>query len=242
MNLTRDDWVRLVFPLVGTAVLTLFGHFLIWEWRQPDVRYGTGSAYMSPNLAVSSVTLKNVGHSDAKNIIITTSFADPLVDFSTGKMATRFNLSAGGKGQKFVTGTIERLVPDETTYIYFITEPSSPWVDHGSFIRGITFDGGQGKTGIPWLHSILAYLIAGALAGIILVPFYYFTQWQRRKFQGQLRETIQLGLFARQEGLTQEQLHAMVEERYPKVRWYIGKQPMITAAQAAYEGGKQTPI
>jgi hypothetical protein len=32
MNLTRDDWVKLIVPLVGAAILTVFGHLFIREW------------------------------------------------------------------------------------------------------------------------------------------------------------------------------------------------------------------
>jgi hypothetical protein len=50
----------------------------------------------------------------------------PLINISMDQMATRFDSSAGGIGQKFVTGTINRLVAGEIVNIYFITEPSSP--------------------------------------------------------------------------------------------------------------------
>jgi hypothetical protein len=121
MTLTRDNWVSIIRAFGSLAVLTLVVHIGIREWYLPYVRYGTGSAYMSTNLAVYSVGLKNESHADAENVTVTAAFADPLVDISTGEMGTPFNLSAGGKGEKLVTGIIKRLVPGEIMEFYSIT-------------------------------------------------------------------------------------------------------------------------
>ena len=106
------------------AILAVLGNLFIWNWNKPDVRYGTGGAYIHPKLAIATVGLKNWGGSDAENVTITASFADPFTDFSTDQIATPFEPSAGGSDKKSVTGTIKRLAPGEIVSIYFITEPS----------------------------------------------------------------------------------------------------------------------
>jgi hypothetical protein len=55
MNLTRDDWQKVVLIVVG-AILTGVVNISIREWYQADVRYGTGGAYI-PHSAVPYVTI-----------------------------------------------------------------------------------------------------------------------------------------------------------------------------------------
>jgi hypothetical protein len=65
MNLTRDDWLKIIL-LVGGAVLTAVLNIGDREWYLPDVRYVTGGSYLSTKLAVSSAGLRNWGHADGK--------------------------------------------------------------------------------------------------------------------------------------------------------------------------------
>jgi hypothetical protein len=82
MSLTRDDWVKIVVGF-GAVVLTVVLNIGVREWYQPDVRYGTGSTYIHPKLAIAIVGVKNFGRSDAENVTITASFADPFTNVST---------------------------------------------------------------------------------------------------------------------------------------------------------------
>jgi hypothetical protein len=108
----------------------------------------------------------------------------------------------GGSG----TGTIKRLAPGEILNIYFITEPSSPWVDQKPVIRGIKFNGGLGKTGVPVLSSILAMLVTLALCCVVCGLVFYLGRQLQHSHYDQLREVIQMGLSAAQEGLSKERL------------------------------------
>lgn len=245
MSLTREDWVKLLVPaIVSAGILATLGQFFIREWYQPYVHYGTGGAYMSPQLAISSLGLVNMGHSDAENITITASFVDPLTDISTGKLATPFDISAGGAGQKVVTGTIKRLVPDEVVNLYFITEPSLPWGDYSQFIRDIKFNGGKGTTGTPWVLTILAYLIAAVIVGVVFGALHFLVfRGSHKVFNDRLREAVQLGVFARQEGISAEELNTKVEKFHQTISVWKkpSKDTLVTCAQAAFEGTKQNP-
>jgi hypothetical protein len=236
MTLTRDDWIK----LIAAAVFTLFAHWFLREWYQPDIRYGTGRAYMSTNLAVYSVQLKNMGHADAENVIVSATFVDPLVDISTGEMGLHFNLTGGGKGEKFVTGTLQRLVPGETTNIFFLTQPTLPWSPQDQFIR-IKFNGGLGKTGLPWRHWVLLLVVFGIFFGAVQVGLWYLGRKVDANYSHQLREAIQLGFSAAQEGISAEQLKTRVEDWYRKIS--VFKKPrqvgVMTAAEAAFTGANQ---
>jgi hypothetical protein len=88
------------------------------------------------------------------------------------------------------------VVPEEIVNIYFITEPSSPWVDQKPSIRVIKFNGGMGKPGTPWLPWLLINLVALAVAGVM---FLGLSSWLRRgyaAYYGYLGEAIQRGLSA----------------------------------------------
>jgi ABC-type branched-subunit amino acid transport system substrate-binding protein len=88
-------------------------------------------------------------------------------------------------------------VPDETVNIYFLTEPSSPWSDYSQFIRDIKFNGGKGKTGIPWLYWLLTFLMGGAIAGVMIAGINYWARRDHQSFNDRLGEAIQLGASAR---------------------------------------------
>jgi hypothetical protein len=132
-------------------------------------------------------------------------------------------------------------VPDETVYIHFITEPPLHWSEpQGQFIRGIKFNGGQGKTGIPWLYTLLGDGLAGAIAGVVLGPLYYFLYWSREAYYDCLREAIQLGLSAAREELSEEQLKARSEARYGRMIRVNGK-ALMKAAEVAFTEARPSP-
>jgi hypothetical protein len=59
---------------------------------------------LSTTLAISSLGLRTMGHADAENVTITASFADPLTDISTGKLATPFDISAEAQAKRLSRG------------------------------------------------------------------------------------------------------------------------------------------
>jgi hypothetical protein len=242
MSLTRDDWVKIVVGF-GAVVLTVVLNIGVREWYQPDVRYGTGGAYIHPKLAIATVGLKNWGGSDAENVTITASFADPFTNVSTDQIATLFEPSGGGSDKKSVTGTIKKLAPGEIVSIYFITEPSSPWVDQKPVIRSIKFNGGLGKTGVPWLPWFLFNLLVVAVVGGMFVGISYWSRRGRATYYGYFSETIRRGLSAAQQGLSEEQLRTRIEEyrqTIPLLR-RPSKEHLIRSAQAAFVGARQSP-
>jgi hypothetical protein len=240
MSLTRDDWIKLICAFGPVVLLIGVVHIGIREWYQPDVRYTTGSTYLSTKLVVASVTLKNMGHADAETVIVTASFADPLSEISTSQPARPFVSSNGGIGHKHVAGTIARLVPGESVSIYFITEPSSPWsAPQGQFLQSITFNGGLGKTGVPVLT--LPLLMGCAFGGVVWVPLLYWGRQQQHRHYDQLREVIKMGLSAAQEGLSKERLKTSLEEWYRNLPFFRRrlKEELMIVAEAAFTGATQ---
>jgi hypothetical protein len=188
--------------------------------------------------------LRNWGRKDAENVIITASFTDPLTSISTDQLAIPFEPSAGGIGQKFVAGTIKRIVPEETVNVYFFTEPSSRWADYKPTIRDIKFNHGHGETGIPFLRIwVPAFLWAVLFWAAISVPLYFLAKRLQHPFVNRFREAIQMGISTRQEGLSEEQLLVRLEEWYKTLPFLNRprRQTLIACAQAAFEGVKQTP-
>jgi hypothetical protein len=241
MSLTRDGWEKLLLLVIGAvvgAVLGVLGNFFVWQWNKADVRYATGGAYIHPKLAIATVGLKNWGGSDAENVTITASFADPFTNVSTDQIATPFEPAGGGSDKKSVTGAIKRLAPGEILNIYFITEPSSPWVDQRPVIRGIKFNGGLGKTGLPVLSWILAGLVTFGLVGVVLGLVFYWGRRLQHSHYDQLREVIQMGLSAAQEGLSKERLKTRLEEWYSNLLLFRRrlKQELMVVAEATFTG------
>jgi ABC-type multidrug transport system fused ATPase/permease subunit len=248
MSLTRDGWEKLILLIIGAilgAVLAVLGNLFILQWNKADVRYGTAGTYIHSKLAIAIVGLKNWGASDAENVTITASFADPFTNVSTDQVATPFEPSGGGTDKKSVTGTIKRLASGEVVNIYFITEPSSPWVDQKPVIRGVKFNGGLGKTGVPILMGwVLPWLAAAAVCAVIGVPLFYWGQHQKYRHYDQLREAIRMGLSAAQEGLPNEQLKARLEEWYRNIPFFRRrlKEELMVVADAAFTGAPQSQM
>jgi hypothetical protein len=244
MALTRDDWQKVVLIVVG-AVLTGVINITIREWYQPYVQYATGSAYIHPQCAFGRVGLKNWGRSDAENVIITASLPDPIIKISTDQIATPFEPSAGSIGQKFVTGTIKRLVPGEIVNIYFTMDPSSPGVDLKPSIRGpVKFNGGMGSTGLPvlffWGPQLLMLIV---FTSVTAVGVYYLPRWGLNTYDNSFREAVQMGSSAAQQGISKEALDTRIEA-WRKTLPILNrprKETLITCAQAAFEGAKQNP-
>jgi hypothetical protein len=241
MSQTKFEWLRLLIPLV--VVVFPLGQFLLYEWYEPDVRYTTGGAYLSSKLAISSMELMNLGRAKEENITITATFADPLTEIGTGKLATSFDISTGGIGQKFVTGSIKKLAPEERVPIYFITEPSSPWLDYGSFIRSITSDHGPLKTGVPMFRMLFPILLLYGIALVVmLVAAHYLGRWFQRHYDARLSEAIQLGHAAAQEGLSEEQVNVKVAERHQAWPFFRrgSKRLQTLCAQTAFACARQS--
>jgi hypothetical protein len=164
LKLTKGHWVTITTAIIA-VILTGLVHVGIREWYQPDVRYEEGNWYRSSKLNVASLRLQNIGHSDAEGIVITASFKESLSDITTSDPSIVLKVTAGGVGSNFVTGNIDRIVPDETVYVYFAIDKSSPLLsqDQNPFISSIKFKGGQGKTG---KHSFI-YFALGLILGIV---------------------------------------------------------------------------
>jgi hypothetical protein len=242
MGLTGDGGGKVAFLIIGAvvgAVLTVLGDLFVMQWDKADVRYGTSGVYIHSKLAIAVVGLKNWGRSDAENLTITASFSDPFTTFSADQITTPFVPTAGGDDKKSITGTIKSLAPGEVVNIYFITEPSSPWVDQKPVVRSVKFDGGLGKTGVPWLPEVGLFLAFVAGFGILILVVELLTKGQREAYYTRLREAIQLGLEAAREGVSQERFDARLEERYGKARQ--NKRALLTAAKSAFAWGGQGP-
>jgi hypothetical protein len=243
MSLTRDFWEKVIVG-VGVAVLTVVLNIGVREWYQPDIRYERGGAYISPTLAISTLRMQNMGRTTAENVIITASFADSLTAIATGKTTSPFELSDGGVGQKSVKGTIKRIVPGETVTVYFLTEPSSAWSNYSEFIREIKSNEGLGKTGRPILRFwVVPYLVSAVLFFPLWIGLYYLMQRHRRVFDTYSSEAIQKGYSAAEEGASEEQLRARVDEWRRTMPFYSRppQETLMMCAQTAFTGVKQSP-
>jgi len=160
------------------AVIGVGGYFLLNEWYSPDLRYEEGAYYRSEGEAITSLKLHNYGAKDAKDINITAQFLKPLVkDASTNDDAYPFTTTAGGKGQESVAGSIKRVAPDQTLWIYFSVENTSGLLvpPPGGFVHTITYEGGTGKKGQPvfFTRLVTASLYLVMITAIIFVGYVY---------------------------------------------------------------------
>lgn len=115
--------------------------------------------------------MKNYGHSDAEDIIMTTKFNKPLIEISIDDRSLVFTNISSGKGQPYVSGKIPRLVPGQEIFIYFAIENSSAELPK-NFLAQLTFKGGKGKTGRP-LWNFLFAMVGLSLCYILLGIFTY---------------------------------------------------------------------
>jgi hypothetical protein len=233
MNLTKGQWVTIIAAL-GAVILTGVVHVGIREWYQPDVRYEEGSWYKSSGVSVGSLKLRNAGHSDAQNTRISASFDEILSDIATSDPGVVFKITSGGIGQKTVTGVVERLVPDETIYIYFATNPSPLLGERKPFVASINFDGGKGKTGTPLLTTILLGIL-GAILGF-LSSFGIAKIALRRSLEDYsevVDSAIRLGALSALKGMTLDQLDTELEQLFGSAG--SAKRALLNAAKSAYQ-------
>lgn len=151
---------------VLTVVLTFLGHIGIREWYKADVRYEEGSWYHSEDQSLTSLKLTNFGHADAEEIRVKAVFKDLIREATSSEDGFPFTVTGGGKGSKTVTGTIDRLVPGQTLYIYIATNRPEVTTSSQSFVDSVFFRGGTGRRGsqdiaarmVLWAAAILTVL------------------------------------------------------------------------------------
>ena len=188
MELTRRDKVYLIGAF-GAVLITAFVHIGIREWYAPDVRYEEGSYYISGSTAVTSLKLRNHGHSDAEDIKINVKFNKPLVDISIDDRSVRFEPLSGGIGKNHVSGQISSLVPDQEIFIYFAMDNSVTTEELPKrFLSQLTFKGGKGKTGEPILWGLL---VAISLTILMLLGTIKIINFSFRKTQKAVEGRVQ---------------------------------------------------
>ncbi len=213
MALTKDQKITLVAALV-TVLLTGILHVFIREWYQADIRYEEGKWYTSPNIALTSLKLGNEGHSDAEDIRVTATFQQALRDVTTSDPNFPFSISSGGKGQRTLAGSVKRLVPDQSLYIYFATD--IPELDALSqpFVKNVYFNGGKGKTGTP----IFRFIFSGALGMISGFILSYLRNkrldMRVEKFYPKLDQSISLAISLADAGFSMENYQKRWEETF----------------------------
>lgn len=202
MKLTRGEKIALITAF-GAVIASAIIHIGIREWYAPDIRYEEGSYYISGSTAITSLKLKNYGHSDAEDIIMTAKFDKPIIEISIDDRSLTFENISGGKGQSYVSGKISRLVPGQEIFIYFAIENSSSELPRG-FLSQITFKGGKGKTGRPIWSSLFSGLIV-SLAYILLgiLVYKYLTRKIPRHY-ARIGEIIKMANIAISEGISKD--------------------------------------
>lgn len=214
MRLSQGEIIALVGTL-GAVVLTAIIHIGIREWYQPDLRYELGGYYIAQNNAVTSLRMKNHGHSDAEGTILVVNFGFPIQDISVDSRAIEFKITSGKIGDKVLTIAIDRLVPGQSMSMFFA-------IDHGgvpsdslptNFLRSLTFKGGQGKTGLPiWANQ--STLMAVILL-VLNVPFFLFVIFGMRRWlephYDRISEMIDMALDVSTSGASREDLAVKAE-------------------------------
>lgn len=164
---TNFDWdfiFKNIVPIIA-AIITVSAMIFVNTYFKPDVWYEEGSYYRSGDRAITSLKVQNCGHEDAGVIHVTVSFPDTILDVTTGDPALPFTVISGGNGTRAVSGTIERLVPEQSVYLYFAVKgPEGPILGgYQTFVapNGIVYKGGIAKEGKPFPWSIVIVLVAG---------------------------------------------------------------------------------
>lgn len=234
MKLSQGEKITLIATF-GGVLLTGVIHIGIREWYQPDLRYEEGSYYRSSQVAVTSLKLENYGHSDAEEITLIAKFPQPIMEVTTSDVGIPFVTVAGGKGRTMISGSIPRLVPGQSLYVYFaINNPvGSAEVGSKGFISQIRYKGGQGKTGLPIWYVLGPGLLGAVMAGLLGL----FVQLVERKgfpkHYERLGEAISFGLAARRENLNKDQFESQIADRFGKLSFR--KRTVLEAARKAYE-------
>lgn len=202
MKLSQGEKITLI-TVFGAVIVTAIVHIGIREWYAPDVRYEEGSYYISGATAVTSLKLKNYGHSDAEDIIMTAKFNKPLIEISIDDRSLVFTNISGGKGQSYVSGKISRLVPGQEIFIYFAIKNSSAELPK-NFLTQLTFKGGKGKTGLPLWNFL--FTMVGLSLGYIFLFIFVDKLSQRRMPQhyDRIGEVIEMANRAFSEGISRD--------------------------------------
>lgn len=164
---------------VVSALLTVAGHIGVLEWYKADVRYEEGSWYHSADQSLTSLKLTNFGHADAEQVKVSAFFEDSIREATSSRQGFPFTINAGGKGIKTITGTIERMVPDQTLYIYFATDRQEVTTSSRSFVESVVFNGGTGRPDTPssWGTTIELTTWVLLIVGMSVIPsFVLITQ------------------------------------------------------------------
>ena len=159
MALLRGEKLTL-YATLGTAILSIIAHIVIREWYQPDIRYELGSYYISGPIAVTSLKLMNLGHSDAEDIKIVATFNEIIKGINIDTKSVFLKILEGGKNNKFVSCEVPRLVSGQEIYLYFEVENKSAFGINltKDFIKEIVYQGGKGKKGVPILPALLVLI------------------------------------------------------------------------------------
>lgn len=176
MALLRGEKITL-YATLGTAILSIIAHIAIREWYQPDIRYELGSYYISGPIAVTSLKLMNLGHSDAEDVKVVANFNEIIKGVTINTKSVFFNILEGGKNTKFVSCEVSRLVSGQEIFLYFEVENKSALGLNltKDFIKEIVYKGGKGKKGVPIFPILLMSIISlslGTTGGVLLAKFF----------------------------------------------------------------------
>lgn len=173
MKLSQGEKIGLIGAF-GAVILSAIIHVGIREYYQPDIRFEQGSYYVTNNTAITSLKLKNHGHSDAEDISIYSNFNSKIVDISIDNKSISLITSSGGIGEETVNNTIKRLVPDQEVFVYFAVEnnTSGKLSLNRNFLKEITFNGGKGKTGLPFW----SWFFSTVLVMLLYIPLMFFVE------------------------------------------------------------------
>ena len=126
--------------------------------------------------------IKNFGHSDAEDIVVSVRFNSLIQDISLDAQGIGFEIIEGTGFDAYVTGKITRLVPKQQVSIFFAVDYDYkiPHELKANFVKSIVFKGGQGKTGEPKMFPFMVTAFAGGL--MILVTAYFANKVIRKTY------------------------------------------------------------
>jgi len=205
MKLTHGEKIGIITAF-GVVIASAIIHIGIREWYAPDIRYEEGSYYISGSTAVTSLKLKNYGHADAEDIIMTAKFNKPLTEISIDDPSITFTNISGGEGQLYVCGKVPRLVSGQEIFIYLAIDNSSPISGElpKSFLSQLTFKGGKGKTGRPiWGSLFFGFIVFLVYALIFFVVCKFPTRGLSRHYV-KIDEVIELANAAISEDISRD--------------------------------------
>jgi len=160
----------LIITTFGAVVLSAFIHIGIIELNNPDIRFEVGKYDRSGSSAVASLKLLNVGQSEAKEITNCVNFPVEIIGITTSRSAYPFIVNTIIKSRKKICGKIARLPNGQFIEIYFSIRnlPENQIFNPlNNYIKSISFQGGRGKEGIPFLRGYYRIFIPFAIFIII---------------------------------------------------------------------------